>query len=116
MLPIYICEDELSIRQHIYSHISDYYAFHPEFEQPEIIAFSDPHQLLSSLPDNANMGIYLLDIQLNSDINGLELAKEIRFRDPKGFIIFITSHGEYVPKPSSCSWRLLIILIKTVRL
>lgn len=98
MLPIYICEDELSIRRHISSHISDYYAFHPELEPSEIIAFSDPHQLLSSLPDKADMGIYLLDIQLNSDINGLDLAKEIRFRDPRGFIVFITSHDEYAPK------------------
>lgn len=98
MLPIYVCEDEKSIRQHISTHISDYYIFHPEFETPEIHLFSNPHQLLSILPEKAKMGIYLLDIQLNSDINGLDLAREIRLRDPRGFIVFITAYDEYAPK------------------
>ena len=98
MLPIYICEDEASIRKHIFSHISDYYAFHQEYDKPNISAFSEPHGLLDSLPATPDMGIYLLDIQLNSDINGLELARAIRSRDPKGFIVFITSYAEYAPK------------------
>lgn len=98
MLPIYICEDETTIQQHISSHISNYYAIHQELETPKISVFSDPHSLLASLPAIPEMGIYLLDIQLNSDINGLELAKAIRNRDPKGFIVFITSHTEYASK------------------
>ena len=98
MLPIYICEDEATIRQHIFSHISDYYAFHQELEKPKISVFSDPHGLLASLPAISDMGIYLLDIQLNSDIDGLGLAKAIRRHDPRGFIVFITSHTEYAPK------------------
>lgn len=98
MFPIYICEDQASIRQHISSHISDYYVFHPEYEKPDIMTFSDPHKLLSSLPERPNMGVYFLDIQLGSAINGLDLAKEIRFHDPRGFIVFITSYSEYAPK------------------
>ncbi len=98
MLPIYICEDEPSIQSHISSHISNYYAFHPEYEESAITLFSDPYQLLSALPETPAMGIYFLDIQLNSQINGLELAKEIRTRDPRGFIVFITSYSEYAPK------------------
>ena len=98
MLPIYICEDEPSIRQYISSHISDYYAFHSEYGKPDIIGFSDPHKLLSYLPLKPDMGIYFLDVQLNNTMNGLELAKSIRTRDPRGFIVFITSHAEYAVK------------------
>ena len=39
-------------------------------------------------------GIYFLDIDLNSDINGMKLAQQIRLFDPRGFIIFITAHSE----------------------
>lgn len=98
MLPIYICEDEEAIREHIASHISSFYAIHQEIEKPEITTYSEPHGLLDSLSGTTDMGIYLLDIRLNSDLNGLELAKEIRSLDPKGFIVFITSHAEYAPK------------------
>lgn len=98
MLPIYICEDEQLIRQHITSHISDYYTFHSEYERPEIHAFSEPYSLLAALPDKPEMGIYLLDVQFDTDINGLDLAQRIRDYDPRGFIVFITSHAEYAPK------------------
>ena len=41
-----------------------------------------------------NTGIYFLDIDLNSDMNGMKLAQQIRLFDPRGFIIFITAHSE----------------------
>lgn len=98
MLPIYVCEDELSIRQRISSHIASFYSFHQEYALPQIVSFSEPHGLLNAVSNNPEMAIYFLDIELNCDMNGLELAKKIRVYDPKGFIIFITSHGEYAPK------------------
>lgn len=44
--------------------------------------------------DNQVNGLYFLDIDLNSNINGIKLAEEIRKYDPRGFIIFITTHAE----------------------
>lgn len=38
--------------------------------------------------------IYFLDVELGESINGIELARKIRKFDPKGYIIFITSHSE----------------------
>jgi len=38
--------------------------------------------------------IYFLDIGLDGDINGIELATIIRKYDPIGYIIFVTSHAE----------------------
>ncbi|MDE6894663.1 MAG: LytTR family DNA-binding domain-containing protein, partial [Lachnospiraceae bacterium] len=34
------------------------------------------------------------DIDLNSSMNGMKLAQQIRLFDPRGFIIFITAHSE----------------------
>jgi len=39
-------------------------------------------------------GLYFLDLELNADMNGLQLAEKIRKLDPRGFIVFITSHAE----------------------
>ncbi|MBV7276074.1 response regulator transcription factor [Clostridium sp. PL3] len=38
--------------------------------------------------------IYFLDVELKSEINGIELAKKIRKYDPMGYIVFVTSHAE----------------------
>jgi two-component system response regulator AgrA len=46
-----------------------------------------------SKAENKNF-IYFLDVELNDDINGIELAHIIRKYDPKGCIVFVTSHAE----------------------
>ncbi|MBK1813742.1 response regulator transcription factor [Clostridium sp. YIM B02505] len=38
--------------------------------------------------------VYFLDVELEDKINGIELARLIRRHDPKGYIIFVTSHAE----------------------
>lgn len=50
--------------------------------------------LLEKLEYSRNTGIYFLDIDLNSSMNGMKLAQQIRLFDPRGFIIFITAHSE----------------------
>lgn len=37
--------------------------------------------------------VYILDIDLNDDINGLQVAKIIRESDPNSYIIFLTAHA-----------------------
>ena len=55
---------------------------------------SSPDGLLSSLAPKAETAVYFLDIQLHSDIDGIELASMIRQNDPRAFIIFTTTHSE----------------------
>ncbi|AVK63549.1 DNA-binding response regulator [Lactobacillus sp. CBA3606] len=50
--------------------------------------------LRQAKPEN---GIYLLDIDLNADINGIELAEKIRAVDVQDKLIFITTHDEMAP-------------------
>lgn len=38
--------------------------------------------------------IYFLDVELGETMNGIELASRVRKFDPKGYIIFVTSHTE----------------------
>lgn len=42
-------------------------------------------------------GIYFLDIELDDNKNGVDLAVEIKKRDERAQIIFITAYNEYMP-------------------
>ncbi len=59
-----------------------------------LISTDNPEELIEQLKKSENTGLYFLDIDLKSSKNGLMLAKEIREYDPRGFIVFITSHSE----------------------
>ncbi|HBY19798.1 MAG: hypothetical protein A2Y24_01325 [Clostridiales bacterium GWE2_32_10] len=45
--------------------------------------------------DTYDINVYLLDVDLNANRNGLELAKQVRKMDPLAYIIFVTAHLEY---------------------
>jgi len=45
--------------------------------------------------DKTDVRLYLLEIDLKNDINGIELAKRIRQKDALSYIVFLTSHIEF---------------------
>lgn len=88
-MKILICEDEFQQRQFIQNIIRKYAIFHlPGVEI--VLCASRPEEILSYI-QNYPAECYFLDIELNSSINGLELAKTIRESDPLATIIFITT-------------------------
>lgn len=97
MLPIYICEDNQIELDIIKGHVQEFVDFNFDEIAPDIYAFKNPFDLLDYLKLNVKTGIYLLDYKLNCDINGIQLAAEIRKYDPMGFIIFITTYSECAP-------------------
>jgi two-component system response regulator AgrA len=64
----------------------------------EIILDTDkPQDVLDKLNGEKNTGLYFLDIDLKTDITGIELAAKIRELDPRGFIVIITVYPENLP-------------------
>lgn len=62
---------------------------------PVNITCYDNSQLLSyDIVENHGFDIYILDVEMPK-INGIELAKEIKKRNDKAIIVFITSHIEF---------------------
>ena len=59
-----------------------------------VLSTSDPHMILKELLTSKNTGLFFLDIDLKSNMNGLALAQRIRQIQPRCFIVFITSHSE----------------------
>ncbi|MBD5545408.1 MAG: response regulator transcription factor [Lachnospiraceae bacterium] len=93
MLYIFLCEDSKKQREFIEVIINKIILFE-DFELCLACSTDNPHTILEQMDDVSDSGIYFLDIDLHSDMNGLLLAQKIRQKDPRGFIVFITTHSE----------------------
>ncbi len=93
MLNIFVCEDNTAQRQIIVQTIQNTVLIE-ELDMQLVSDAEEPYMLLEKVKTSQNTGIYFLDIDLNSNMNGMKLAQQIRLFDPRGFIIFITAHSE----------------------
>lgn len=93
MLNIFVCEDHVNQRRAIVQMIQNTVLIE-ELDVRLAFDTEDPYALLEKLKESSHTGIYFLDIDLNSEMNGMKLAQQIRKFDPRGFIIFITAHSE----------------------
>ena len=93
MLNIFVCEDHTAQRRNIVQIIQNIVLME-ELDMQLVLDAGDPYVLLEKVKASQNTGIYFLDIDLNSNMNGMKLAQQIRLFDPRGFIIFITAHSE----------------------
>ncbi|MGT2865485.1 LytTR family transcriptional regulator DNA-binding domain-containing protein [Streptococcus fryi] len=60
--------------------------------------FGKPNQLLASIKETGNHQFFFLDIEIKGEEKkGMEIAKEIRARDPYAVIVFVTTHSEFMP-------------------
>ncbi|CDM68169.1 two component transcriptional regulator, LytTR family [Clostridium bornimense] len=92
MLDIIICEDNTTQRKNLESIIEN------EVRSAHIkiaLSTNNPNEVIQYVQDSKSQNfIYFLDIDLQSNINGLELSKILRQHDPMGYIVFLTSHAE----------------------
>ena len=93
MLNIFVCEDNAAQRRTVVNIIQNIVLIE-ELDMQLTLDTGDPYMLLKKIKTSQNTGIYFLDIDLNSSMNGMKLAQQIRLYDPRGFIIFITAHSE----------------------
>ncbi|KIX90516.1 histidine kinase [Staphylococcus microti] len=92
-MKILICEDDPKQRARMESIINQYIMIEEKPMEIEI-STDDPYELLEASKNMTDIGCYFLDIQLESDINGIKVGSEIRKHDPIGNIIYVTSHSE----------------------
>lgn len=93
MLDIFVCEDHAVQRRTIVQIIQNTILIE-ELDMQLALDTADPYVLLEKAKASQNTGIYFLDIDLGSRMNGMKLAQQIRLFDPRGFIILITAHSE----------------------
>ncbi|MCI8873724.1 MAG: response regulator transcription factor [Lachnospiraceae bacterium] len=93
MIDIYICEDNQK-QLHLFEKYISNLILIENLDMKIVQATSDPHEVLKKILTAEHTGLFFLDIDLKSDVNGLTLAQRIRQIQPRCFIIFITSHSE----------------------
>ncbi|WP_313583744.1 LytR/AlgR family response regulator transcription factor [Lacrimispora sp.] len=93
MIHIYLCEDDNRQLCRWKDIIEKYLIMNPT-ESRLYCATSNPEELLSMRRQSNITGLYFLDIDLQSNKNGIELAQEIRKYDPRGYVVFVTTHSE----------------------
>ncbi|HCD08448.1 MAG TPA: DNA-binding response regulator [Lactobacillus sp.] len=96
MIDIFVCEDNYKQLNEIVNYINKYLLIE-NFDMEIKLAATDPHEILNYLGKNeVRKSLFFLDIALETDINGIELASEIRKKDIDSKIVFITTHSEMV--------------------
>ena len=92
MLSIFICEDDRKQREHMEKIVLDYISL-KDADMSLVLSTGSPTELLSYIEQHPDKeGLYILDVDLQHEINGIMLASKIRKYDSMGFIVFVTTH------------------------
>jgi len=94
MLHVFICEDNDVHRTKLETVINRHLLLN-DFDMRLALSTSNPTDLLDHINTNTDIsGLYFLDVDLQTDINGIELAVAIRKIDISATIVFITTLSE----------------------
>jgi len=93
MLEVIICDDNSDYREKIRQIVEDT-AAKEDMDLKISLCTKNPDEIIEYIEKNHITGIYFLDVDLKSSINGIKLGEKIRNLDSQGFIIFTTIHME----------------------
>ena len=93
MLDFVICDDNLNILNKLSSMLTNIFTKNDYSAKVSYIS-DNVNNILNYIKSNKT-DVLFLDINLKSDISGLELAKEVRKINKHIYIIFTTAHLEY---------------------
>ena len=93
MLNFVLCDDNLNIVKKLKEMLE--ILFIKDDIDAKVGFYTDkPEKILEYEKENI-VDVLVLDINLNSNISGIDLAQEIRKRNKKVYLIFLTGHLEY---------------------
>jgi len=91
MFNIFICDDNVIHLQQIKDCIEKYVVIE-DIPVSKIYAETSPYDILAHVQDNGDsIGLYFIDLSLNCDMDGCELAVKVREHDPWGSIVIVTA-------------------------
>lgn len=94
MLNFAICDDNLNILSKISKMIEAVF-INNNLDGKVCFTTNNPSELLEHSKKD-NIDVYVLDIDLKSEINGLDLAAQIRANNKNAYLVFTTAHLEYI--------------------
>ncbi|MDO7805083.1 LytTR family DNA-binding domain-containing protein [Lactiplantibacillus pentosus] len=67
----------------------------------ELVSAWQPADVLAAVKNGGGPNLYFLDIVLQREINGIQLASKIRDYDPDGFVVYVTIRDDMMPETLS---------------
>lgn len=97
MISIFVLEDEFLQQSRMEKIISEIVLRRSwKFKGPEI--FGKPFQLIDAIVERGSHQLFFLDIEIKGEEKkGLDIARQIRDKDPHATIVFVTTHSEFMP-------------------
>jgi len=94
MLHVLICEDDPQHREHMESIVIRHITTE-DVEMELVLSAGCPTDVLDHLEEHPDTnGLYFLDVDLQHDMSGIELATKIKEIDASAIIVFVTTHEE----------------------
>lgn len=93
MLNFVLCDDNLSVLDRLEKMLNTLFLKH-DYDAQITFKSDSANDVLSYVKDNT-VNVLILDINLQSNISGIELAAKVRQNNKKVYIIFTTGHLEY---------------------
>ncbi|MBU3129929.1 LytTR family DNA-binding domain-containing protein [Clostridium tagluense] len=117
MINILICDDCSKTLQLIKNIVIKTYEEEMNFKDFNVLTFINSADLISYVTNSFEKNIYILDIDLNEEKNGLKLGREIRKLDQySGEMIFVTNHVELSFKVFQYKLRVVTFINKSLDL
>ncbi len=112
MIPLYLCDDDLQVLLHLKKIVEKIIIIY-NLDIEIVLVSENPKAIIEHKKSQMQRSIYLLDVELkNDDYNGFSLGKELRSMDPRGFIIYISTHEELMAETFKYRLEAMSYLIK----
>lgn len=112
MLNIYLCDDESSQLENLSKTIEEVIEKN-HYNMSVVLSTTSPFPVLNNIKiSNSKINMYFLDVDLNTTMNGIELAHKIRTFDPRAFIVIVSAYEEYMPLTFSYMIEPLAYILK----
>lgn len=100
MIKFALCDDNVQLLSRLKKMLESIF-INDDLDAGVVFTSSNPEELIDFIGRN-EVNVLFLDIDLNSQSNGIDIAKEIRKNNKSIYIIFITAHFEYIVSAFEC--------------
>ena len=94
MLQLILCDDNPRHNQTMTYHLEQIMP-HLPVECGIGLTTTDPRQVIEYAKTHQDTAVYLLDLEMENDLNGLDVCAAIRVHHPKAYIIYVSAYAEY---------------------
>ena len=93
MLDFVLCDDNVNVLNKLEKMLEAIFISR-KFDAQIVLSTTKPDELINFVKTH-NVNVLFLDIELKTNVSGLDLADMIRKKDKNAYIIFTTGHLEY---------------------